>query len=211
VTTPLSPVTLTGAIVSLVPLTAGDATKLADVGLEPVLWRLQPRQIRTPKEMQAYVDAALAEQRAGASLPFTITRRADGAVIGSTRYMDLALAHKRLEIGATWLTPGAQRSGANVEAKLLLLEYAFEQLAIRKVVLKTEVANVQSRTAIRALGATEEGIFRHHLLADDGRVRDMVYYGILASDWPEVRPRLESRLARGGRASFQQQPSGTRG
>lgn len=69
--------------------------------------------------------------------------------------MDLALAHKRLEIGATWLAPAAQRTGANVEAKLLLLEHAFEQLAMQKVVLKTEVANVQSRTAIRALGASD--------------------------------------------------------
>ena len=157
---------------------------------------MQPRAIESRADMEEYVATALADQERGASLPFVIRRRTDGAVIGSTRYMDIALPHRRLEIGTTWLTPSAQRTGANVEAKLLLLGHAFETLGMQKVVFKTETLNTQSRDAILNLGAVEEGVFRKHLIAESGRSRDMIYFGILDSDWPEVRSRLRDRLAR---------------
>jgi N-acetyltransferase len=138
----------------------------------------------------------LADQSRGVSLPFVIVRKADQTVVGSTRFMDIALEHRRLEIGASWLTPAAQRTGANVEAKLLLLSHAFDTIAVQKVVFKTETLNTQSRAAILALGAVEEGTFRRHLIADNGRMRDMVYFSILDAEWPEVRSHLRARLAR---------------
>jgi len=193
---PLSPLSLHGSIVSLEPLTLAHVPALARVGLEPELWRLQPRAIESAADMHDYVAQALTEQECGVSLPFVIVRRSDQAVIGSTRFMDIALAHRRLEIGATWLTSSAQRSGANAEAKLLLLAHAFDALRMQKVVLKTETLNSQSRTAILALGAKEEGVFRKHLISETGRSRDMVYFSILDSEWPGVRSRLEERLAR---------------
>jgi N-acetyltransferase len=192
----LSPTSLYGSLVSLEPLTRSRLEALAEIGLDPELWRLQPRAIATVADMQEYIEQALGEQERAMSVPFVILRRADGAAIGSTRFMDLALAHRRLEIGATWLTRAAQRSGANVEAKLLLLRHAFETIGVQKVVFKTEVLNTQSRTAILALGATEEGTFRRHLIAENGRMRDMVYFSILDDEWPGVRSRLETRLAR---------------
>ena len=130
---PLQPVTLTGEIVRLEPLTLDHAEALATVGLDPELWRLQPEPVESAADMRRYVERALAGQAAGACLPFVIVRRADGQVIGTTRYMDIALAHKRLEIGATWLTPASQRSGANTEAKWLLLQHAFETIGIMRV------------------------------------------------------------------------------
>ncbi len=190
----LAPLQLVGSIVRLEPLLRSHAGALALVGLHPELWTLQPRAIATPADMQAYVDLALDEQTRGASLPFAIVHQATNAVIGSTRFMDIALQHRRLEIGATWITPGFQRTGANVEAKLLLFAHAFEALAVHKVVLKTETLNSQSRKAILALGAVEEGTFRKHLIADNGRVRDMVYFSVLSSEWPAVKARLEARL-----------------
>jgi N-acetyltransferase len=193
---PLAPLSLRGSIVSLEPLTVEHAPALAQVGLEPELWRLQPRTIESLADMHGYVAQALAEQERGASLPFAITRRADQAVIGSTRYMDIALPHRRLEIGSTWLAPSAQRTGANVEAKRLLLAHAFDTLGMQKVVLKTEVLNMQSRTAILALGAVEEGVFRKQFISETGRSRDMIYFSILDTEWPAVRSRLEQRLAR---------------
>lgn len=193
---PLTPVTLRGAIVSLVPLEAAHAERLGRIGLEPELWRLQPRVVESPADMEVYVEGALADQACGSSLPFAITRAGDGALIGSTRFMDIAIQHRRLEIGATWLTSSAQRTGANVEAKLLLLGHAFDDLRMQRVVLKTEALNTQSRSAILALGAVEEGTFRRHLIAENGRVRDMVYFAILDDEWPEVRARLTARLAR---------------
>ncbi|MDP3311678.1 MAG: GNAT family protein, partial [Polaromonas sp.] len=163
-------------------------------GLFPDLWRLQPASISTQADMDAYVTAALDEQQRGLSLPFAIVRQHDGEVIGSTRYMDIALPHRRLEIGATWLSPACQRSGANTEAKLLLLTHAFETLQLIRVVFKTEVLNDQSRRALARIGAVEEGIFRQHLIAASGRRRDMVYFSILDSEWPAVKTRLQARL-----------------
>jgi N-acetyltransferase len=110
--------------------------------------------------------------------------------------MDIALPHRRLEIGATWLAPPAQRTGANVEAKHLLLGHAFDSLGMQKVAFKTEVLNTQSRKAILALGEVEEGILRKQLIAETGRARDMIYFSILDTEWPAVRTRLEQRLAR---------------
>ena len=192
---PLAPVSLHGSLVSLEPLTPSSLPDLAAIGLHPELWRLQPRAILTVADMRDYVEQALIDHARGVSLPFVIVRRADRAVLGSTRFMDIALEHRRLEIGATWLTPAAQRTGVNVEAKLLLLTHAFETMAVQRVVLKTEATNTQSRTAILALGAVEEGTFRRHLIAENGRMRDMTYFSILDTEWPEVRARLRARLA----------------
>lgn len=192
----LEPVTLQGALATLVPLAREHAAPLARVGLHPQLWELQPRAMRSVADMQVYVEQALADQAAGISLPFAVLDRATQKVAGSTRYMDTAPAHRRLEIGATWYGPEFQRTGLNVEAKLLLLAHAFDTLAMQKVVLKTETLNTRSRTAILALGAVEEGTFRRHLFADSGRPRDMVYYAIMKEDWPAVRERLRQRLER---------------
>lgn len=195
---PLAPVSLHGSLVSLEPLTTSCLPELAAIGLHPELWRLQPREILTVEDMRDYIDQAVADHARGVSLPFIIVRREDRAALGSTRLMDIALEHRRVEIGATWLTPAAQRTGANVEAKLLLLTHAFETMGMQRVVLKTEALNIQSRTAILALGAVEEGTFRRHLIAENGRLRDMTYFSILDTEWPDVQARLRARLAQRG-------------
>ena len=192
----VEPVHLVGRIVQLEPLTLAHVPALVRAGLDPLLWRLQPRAIDSPEAMRAYVELALADQARGASLPFAIVSAASGAVIGSTRFLDIALAHRRLEIGATWLSPAAQRTGANADAKLLLLTHAFETLGLNRVVFKTEAGNTASRAAILRLGARQEGIFRQHLIADSGRLRDMVYFAILAESWPGVKARLLERVAK---------------
>lgn len=193
----LTPVTLRGDLALLEPLTAGHTDALARVGLFPELWALQPRPVASPEDMRLYVSQALEEQARGVSLPFAVVHVPSGTVVGSTRYMDIAFPHRRLEIGATWYTPAHQRTGLNVEAKLLLLTHAFETLGIQKVVLKTETLNRQSRTAILALGAREEGTFARQFIADDGRKRDMVYFAIFDDMWPDVKRRLQVRLNRG--------------
>ena len=192
----VQPVTLEGRVVRLEPLTLEHVEPLARVGLIPHLWTLQPTAINTVADMRRYVERALAEQENGVSLPFAIISLDSGQVIGSTRYMDIAPPHRRLEIGSTWLTPSSQRTGVNTEAKFLLLSHAFEELGVNRVVLKTEVPNEQSRNAILRLGAVQEGIFRQHMIADSGRFRDMVYFSILASEWPSVKARLNASMAR---------------
>jgi RimJ/RimL family protein N-acetyltransferase len=194
----LEPVTLVGRTVRLEPLTLDHAPALARVGLDPELWRLQPTAIDSPEAMRDYVAAALDAQRRGSALPFAIVDRASDGAIGSTRYLDIAPRHRRLEIGATWLTPTFQRTAANTEAKLLLLTHAFDTLGAIRVVFKTEVLNDRSRRALARIGAVEEGTFRKHLLAESGRPRDMVYFAILEEEWPAVKTRLIDMLDRRG-------------
>lgn len=192
--------TLPGAHIRLEPLALAHAPALAAAGLHPELWRLQPAPMASVEDMHAYVAQALQDQQRGLSLPFAIVRQSDGVIVGSTRYMDIAPPHRRLEIGATWLSPDCQRTGANTEAKLLLLTHAFETLKLIRVVFKTEVLNAASRKALLRIGAVEEGTFRQHLIATSGRRRDMVYFSILDEEWPAVKAGLLDRLRRGSAA-----------
>ena len=191
----LQPITLTGQSIRLEPLRLDHALALAAVGLYPELWHLQPAPIASEDDMRNYVQTALDDQQRGVGLPFVIVDVQSEQVIGSTRYMEITLAHFRLEIGATWLTPAHQRSRANTEAKLLLLGHAFEHLGIKRVVFKTELINEPSRKALARIGAVEEGTFRQHLYAVSGRPRDMVYFSILAQEWPSVKAKLTASLA----------------
>ena len=190
----IKPVTLQGRVVRLEPLALAHVPGLARVGLDPELWRWIPTQVADAAQMQAWVQTALDEQTAGTSLPFAIISQASGEAIGSTRYMNIVPAHRRLEIGSTWLSTAAQRSGANTEAKLLLLTHAFEALKAIRVELKTDALNSRSRAAIARIGGIEEGIFRRHVICASGRVRDTVYFSMLDNEWPAVKARLFSML-----------------
>jgi len=186
----VEPVTLSGRVVRLEPLQLEHAALLADVGIDPELWRWIPSAVTSAAEMVDYVKTALDEQARGVSLPFVISDATNGAVIGSTRFGNIDRANKRVEIGWTWYTPSAQRTGANTEAKRLLLTHAFETLGTNRVEFKTDVLNMKSRTAIARIGAQQEGIFRRHIITSSGRVRDTVYFSIIREEWPTVKQRL---------------------
>jgi RimJ/RimL family protein N-acetyltransferase len=191
----VEPVTLRGGRVRLEPLSIDHVESLCRVGLEPDLWRWIPTAVSTAEEMHAYVASALEEQRRGVSLPFAIVEQGSNLVIGSTRYANIEPADRRIEIGWTWLTSTHQRTGANTEAKLLLLTHAFEALGAIRVEFKTDALNQVSRRAILRLGAVEEGRFRKHRITASGRVRDTVYFSIIDTEWPEIKARL-ARLLR---------------
>ena len=116
--------------------------------------------------------------------------------MGITRYLALAPAHLRLEVGCTWIDPAFQRTAVNSEAKLLGLTNAFEGLGLRRVEFKTDALNEQSRAAILGIGARYEGIFRKHMVMPGGRARDSAYYSVIDTEWPEVKAHLQARLAR---------------
>ena len=187
----VEPVTLRGPAIRLDPLTVDHVAALTRVGLEPELWRWIPAPVTCAEEMRTYVLTALDEQRRGVSLPFVIVDQASDQVIGSTRYGNINISHRRLEIGWTWLTPARQRTAANTEAKLLLLTHAFETLGAIRVELKTDALNQKSRKAIARIGATEEGTFRNHMITASGRVRDTVYFSIIDKEWPAIKASLE--------------------
>jgi RimJ/RimL family protein N-acetyltransferase len=133
------------------------------------------------------------ERAAGRAWPFVVLD-ASGQISGTTRYMRMAPAHRRLEIGGTLYAGRVQRSGLNTEAKRLLLEHAFETLGANVVQLRTDWLNHRSRAAIERLGAKQDGVLRGHLVMADGRIRDSVVYSITATEWPGVKANLTHRL-----------------
>jgi N-acetyltransferase len=194
--TAVTATTLEGARIRLEPLTEAHHSALCAVGLDAELWRWSPKPVQTAADMAAYIAVALAEGRAGRALPFAIIDKATGQAIGSTRYGAIEPTHRRVEIGWTWLGRSWQRTGANTEAKYLLLQHAFETLGCIRVELKTDALNERSRAAIRRIGAREEGTLRSHMITASGRVRDSVYYSILDAEWPGVKKALESQMER---------------
>lgn len=194
---PLSvpPVTLEGTAVRLVPLSSSHVPALTAL-CEPELFAHFSRVLRTEADVADYVTAALRAAAAGTEQPFAICEQAGGAVVGTTRFMDISREHRTLEIGSTWLARRAWRSRVNTECKFLLLRHAFDTLGVMRVQLKTDQRNARSRAAIERLGARFEGILRNHMLVRGGVVRDSAYYAFLDTEWPGVRTRLEGLLAR---------------
>jgi RimJ/RimL family protein N-acetyltransferase len=194
----LAPVTLEGGSVRLEPLTESHHAALCEIGLDPELWRLIPYRVTSAEEMLDYIRTALAGQAAGNTIPFVTVERASGGVVGSTRFMNIDAANRRVEIGATWLAQSWRRTAINTEAKYLMLRHAFETLGCIRVELKTDALNERSRAAILRIGAREEGTLRQHMLTWSGRLRDTVYFSIIDSEWPGVKASLEAKLKRGG-------------
>jgi N-acetyltransferase len=191
-------VILEGAQVRLEPLTLEHHAGLCEVGLDPELWQWIPYRATTAEEMLGYLKSALKDQTAGAAQPFATVERSTGRVIGSTRYMNIDTANRRVEIGATWIAKPWQRTAINTEAKYLMLRHAFETLGCVRVELKTDALNQKSRNAILRIGAKEEGTLRRHVVTWTGRIRDSVYFSVLDSEWPQVKAALEAKLTQAG-------------
>ena len=192
----VEPVTLEGRIVRLEPLSLAHVPGLAEVGLDPAIWRLTIARPTSGADLRTWAETALQAREAGTEMPFATVEAATGRPIGSSRYMNIVLEHRRLEIGWTWLAPPWQRIGANREAKLLMLTHAFEVLGCRRVEFKTDSTNEASRTALLGIGATFEGIFRKHMVMPGDGVRHSAWYSVVDDEWPAVKARLEESLRR---------------
>ncbi|HEX7289964.1 MAG TPA: GNAT family protein, partial [Conexibacter sp.] len=186
---------LAGSLVTLEPLEERHAEDLRAACADPRVSRWLPVPLHEPQWFAWWLEdglAALAERR---EVTFATVRRADGVAIGSTRFMELRERDRSVEIGWTWLAPAVWGTGANVEAKLLMLGRAFEQAGCIRVELKTDARNERSRAAMAALPAQFEGIHRQHRVLLDGSYRDSAWYSVLDREWPDVRASLERRLA----------------
>lgn len=201
---------LSGRIVRLVPLEPGHADLLAAASAtgNAELYRWSPIP-QGAAEAAKYIATALAWQQDGTAVPFAIVRHADDAVIGSTRFWRIERwawpeGHPRrsrtdpdvCEIGYTWFSRDSIRTGANTEAKLLMLTHAFEVWQVLRVCLHTDARNQRSRAAIERIGGRFEGILRAHRIAADFIPRDSARYSIIAAEWPEVKERLTRLPAR---------------
>ena len=186
----IEPRRLEGTIVVLEPLEPRHEEPLRAAASDPAIWELTRNDASTPELFARWLDVA----RRDDVVTFVTVDRESGRVIGSSRFLTLRPEHRGAEIGHTWLVPAHWRSGANVEAKLLMLGHAFEQLGCARVEFKTDERNWRSRRALEALGARFEGVFRKHMLLQDGTWRDSAYYSVIDDEWPAVKTALQQRL-----------------
>ena len=186
---------LEGGIVRLEPLAVRHEEGLFRAAEDEGIWRwMQYGAGRGREEFHRWIQDAIGRSEDGVEGAFATLDARTGEPIGSTRFLALRPEHRGLEIGWTWLAPSRWGTGANVEAKLLMLEHAFGRLGCMRVELKTDRRNERSRGAMEALPAEFEGVFRRHVLLPDGSVRDSAYYSITDDDWPDVRANLRRRL-----------------
>jgi RimJ/RimL family protein N-acetyltransferase len=190
-----TPVTLTGKVVRLEPLSEAHLPGLALAGRYEDIWKYMLYADLTSEEsMTAWVRDLLIRQQTGTDLPFAVIHLESGCVAGATRFLEMRTQHRSLEIGGTWLTPEFQGTVVNTESKYLMLKYAFEKLKCIRVQFKADVRNERSIRAIERLGAVREGALRNHYILQDGTFRDSVYYSILDREWPATKILLEERL-----------------
>ena len=186
------PPELTGRYVRLEPLSERHREMLRPAAQNPRIWVLTLSAFGAA--FDPYFDTALKRAESGVERPFVVRLLAEDRLVGSTRFMNIEPPHKRLEIGSTWYDPTVWAGMVNPECKPLLMRFVFETLKWNRVEYKTDARNQRSRDAILRLGATQEGIFRKHMVLADGHIRDSVYFSIIDSDWPEVKAALERRL-----------------
>lgn len=190
------PVTLSGRGLLLEPMSHDHRDELIAAASDGELWNLWFTAVPAPDQVEAYIEKALAGQRAGTMLPWIVRDEATGELVGSTRYHDIVPTIDRVEIGYTFYRQSRQRTSVNTACKLLLLRHAFDTLGCKVVGLRTDNFNFASQRAIERLGAKKDGVIRHHKARRDGSVRDTVMYSILAPEWPDIRRHLHLRLTR---------------
>ncbi len=195
----IQPITLTGSVVRLEPLSLAHVPDLAVAGRDESIWQyMLYGNVTGEAQMRDWVAEMLERQARGRDLPFAVIHLESGRAIGGTRYLNIEPEDHGLEIGGTWYAVEFQRTAVNTECKYLLLRHAFETLGCLRVQFKTDSRNERSQRAIERLGAIREGIFRNHMILPGGVIRHSVYYSIIADEWPGVKARLEEKLTNSG-------------
>jgi N-acetyltransferase len=187
---------LEGSIVVLEPLEREHAQELWEAAQAPEVWTWLYDVSAERGLFDAWMEASVAAREAAEEGPFATRERAGGTLVGSSRYLNVRPHDRVVEIGWTWLNPRAWRTGANVEAKLLMLEHAFDRLGCVRVEFKTDSRNERSRAALAAIPAQYEGTLRNHMIVPGIGQRDSAYYSVIDAEWPDVRANLLRRLGR---------------
>ena len=190
------PITLEGTHVRLEPLRMEHAPALLAAGDEEDIWLLVTPRPQGLEGYTKYIRWALDQTILGQQLPFAVIRKADGELVGTTRYAHIDAPNHTIEIGYTWYGRGARRTPVNTESKLLLMTHAFETLKANRVWLQTDKRNERSQNAIARLGAVKEAELRNERILSDGRLRTSVVFSVIAEEWPATKRRLQGFLGR---------------
>ena len=185
------PVNISGKSLNLVPLEEKHFDELLKLSKDKKIWEYYPYDLMDTSVFIDSLKVALAEREKGSQYPFVIVLKSGDRIIGGTRFLDIQPAHRKLEIGYTWLHPEHWGSGINLECKLLLLTYSFETLHASRVQLKTDEINLRSRKAILKIGGTFEGILRNDMIRYNQTKRNSAYFSFIEEEWPEKKIQLE--------------------
>jgi RimJ/RimL family protein N-acetyltransferase len=187
-------VVLKGVEVDLIPLDEKHFPALDALGSEKKIWEFIPIDMSTSAQRIQVFENAIISRIQGTQYPFAIYSKEENKLIGSTRFMNIEQEHKKLEIGWTWLHPDYWNTTVNLECKLLLLTFCFQELKAIRVQLKTDANNTRSQKAIQKIGAKYEGTLRHDWIRANGTIRDSLYFSIINTEWPETREKLSNLL-----------------
>lgn len=199
----LEPCTLVGKIIRIEPLSLAHVHALDEACRDTPcgkrsIWRyLLDARVYREHGMAGLVQSLLERQAAGTDLPFAIIDLKTGLAVGTTRYMEIEMDNRVVEIG-TWIGLGSQREGVNLESKYLMLKHAFNEVGVMRVQFKIDHRNFASLDAIERIRAYKEGVLRNHIILADGTPRSSVYYSMLDSEWPAIEVHLENLMARKG-------------
>lgn len=194
----IEPVRLEGDRVVLEPIRPDHREGLWEAAQAPDIWRWLVHLTDSREFFDGWVDEGIDSWVEGDRKCFVTCSRDSGQILGSSSFLSYRPADDVVEIGYTWLNPAAWGTGANVEAKLLMIGHAFDLLGCARVEFKTDARNERSRAALAAIPAQFEGVLRNHMMVFGVGRRDSAYFSVIDSEWPEVRKNLQSRLARGG-------------
>jgi RimJ/RimL family protein N-acetyltransferase len=190
-------ITLEDEFVALKPMQMSHINDLYAAGKDKSIWQWTTASYcLTLDNTKQWVESCLENSRLNIQRPFVIVDKTQNKIVGSTSYLNIALEHKAIEIGFTFLAPEAQRSYINRRCKLLLLTHAFETLKLNRVALQTHEKNQRSRTAILVIGASFEGIHRDCRIQQDGSIRSSAIYSIIKPEWPQVKSNLLAKLTK---------------
>jgi len=174
----------------LEPLAEHHFDLLLPIAMEREIWQFTSADIKDETDFRRYFDKALQERKEGSSYPFAIFDKQANRYAGCTRYANISLPDKRLEIGWTWYKPSLQRTGINKACKFLLLGYGFENLGLNRIELKTSHLNLKSQGAMLKIGAVKEGVLRKHSISENGTLRDTVYFSFINDEWPSIKENI---------------------
>jgi N-acetyltransferase len=174
-------------LVRIEPLEEKHFELLLPIALQKELWLYTIQQINSPGDFRQYFDKALEEREQQKSYPFAYFNKQTKQYAGSTRYLNIDFANLRLEIGSTWLNPTLHGKGFNKHCKFLLLSHGFEQLELNRIELKTSHLNLKSQKAMLKIGAVAEGVFRNHIVNENGSIRHTHFFSFIKQEWPAVK------------------------
>ena len=177
-------------LVRIEPLEEKHYELLLPTAMQKELWLYTIQQINTPEDFKKYFNTALEEKAQQKSYPFAYFNKHTMEYVGSTRYLNIDFANLRLEIGSTWLHPSLHGKGFNKHCKFLLLSYGFEQLQLNRIELKTSHLNLKSQNAMLKIGAVQEGVFRNHIVNDNGSIRHSHFFSFIKEEWPAIKQNI---------------------